>query len=742
MRFNLATILRWAVYAAAFIPLVIFSQYISPFHFGKVVVFRSLVELMLPLYLLLIWQDRSYMPRMSPVSWGILSFALAFTLATITSVESFFSFWGTLERMGGLFTFWHYVVFYFIMTSVLKTPEHWRRFIDCVLVAGVLSAIYGFGQKTDIGFFVGSGGRERIFGTIGNAALFAGYEIVISFLALTCLVQERLPGRKRFLQVVSVLGILAVIMTVVRGSLMGLGIGLTVFAVLHWLKFRTKTGKRTLIVLGSAAIILLIFVLTPLQNSGLVKNSRFLSRLTDTSFNTFTVKTRFWTWQSGLEGWKENPKTVLVGWGPEDFNVPFSKHFNPNIYTGPGSETFFDRAHNMFVEVLVTMGVVGLAAYVSIFVAIGITLWRLWKSGDEYSTYAIGLASLFIAYIIHNSFIFDTSANFIAFFSVAGFVSFLYLRNQPLPLNTRRNAGGLSKVLALAGVMAAVILVYSVNVVPAKANYSTTRAILLGWANDFSGAIAKFKESVAYDVPGKYEYRHRLAQFLLEYTNNSKPVTPEVKEVILFTINEVKKNISESGQDYLPHLYASRLYVTLGKDDPNSPYNDLALEQAQAALNISPNFVRTQYEFAQVYLNRKDYARAVEYFKKAVELNPRVGVSYWYLGFTEKERGNYAESAKIVEKAFENGYAPSKNDFGFLVELYSRLNDKPKIVRTYEWLVVAEPKNAQFFASLAAAYAQVGRIDDALNAARKAVVIDPAFIKEAQAFARSLGREL
>ena len=47
-----------------------------------------------------------------------------------------------------------------------------------------------------------------------------------------------------------------------------------------------------------------------------------------------------------------------------------------------------------------------------------------------------------------------------------------------------------------------------------------------------------------------------------------------------------------------------------------------------------------------------------------------------------------------------------------------------------------------FIASLAAAYAQVGRIDDALNAARKAVTIDPTFIKEAQAFARSLGREL
>jgi tetratricopeptide (TPR) repeat protein len=348
---------------------------------------------------------------------------------------------------------------------------------------------------------------------------------------------------------------------------------------------------------------------------------------------------------------------------------------------------------------------------------------------------------LFIAYIIHNLFIFDTSANFIAFFSVAGFVSFLSLRDKQLVSPKHRKAGGFARVLTFAGIIVAIVFAYSFNVVPAKANYATTRAILLGWANDFPGAIAKFKESVAYDVPGKYEYRNRLAQFILEYTNNSKPITPDVKEAILFTVDEVKKNITKDGQDYLPHLYASRLYVTLGKDDPGSTYNDMALEQAQSALDISPNFVRTQYEFAQVYLNRKDYVRAIEYFKKAVDLNPHVGVSYWYWGFTENERGNYVESARIVEQALNNGYAPSKNDFGFLVELYSRLNDSPKLVRTYEGLVKVEPKNAQFFASLAAAYVRVNRIDDALNAARKAVTIDPSFIKEAQAFARSLGRE-
>ncbi len=50
----LARIARYGIYATAFVALIIFSQFLSPFHFGKVVVFRSLVELLVPFYLLLV----------------------------------------------------------------------------------------------------------------------------------------------------------------------------------------------------------------------------------------------------------------------------------------------------------------------------------------------------------------------------------------------------------------------------------------------------------------------------------------------------------------------------------------------------------------------------------------------------------------------------------------------------------------------------------------------------------------
>ena len=120
----LVKFLRFGIYLAVFVPLVIFKDYISPFHFGKVVVFRSLIEILGVGYLALILKDRSYLPRRDKIFWAFFLFALAFSLTTLTSILKYPSFWGTLERMGGLWTFWHYFLFYIILTSILIKKEH------------------------------------------------------------------------------------------------------------------------------------------------------------------------------------------------------------------------------------------------------------------------------------------------------------------------------------------------------------------------------------------------------------------------------------------------------------------------------------------------------------------------------------------------------------------------------------------------------------------------------------------
>ena len=258
---NIKTILKYLIYASALMPLVIFSQHLSPFHFGKIVIFRSLVEVMFALYLVLVFKDRSYWPRRDKFFWAFLGFTLAYTITTFTSVNVYQSFWGTLERMGGLYSFWHYFVFYVVLTSVLRTKEEWFRFLEITVGAGALSAFYGFGQRTNLDFFIGSGGRSRIFGTIGNPALFAGYQILNFFLALILGLTASVKSQRNFFLISAFVMGLAVFMTAVRGSILGISVGLLVFVLLYFFETRSKLAKKALVGLVTLGILFVGFSL-------------------------------------------------------------------------------------------------------------------------------------------------------------------------------------------------------------------------------------------------------------------------------------------------------------------------------------------------------------------------------------------------------------------------------------------------------------------------------------------------
>lgn len=737
---NIRTILKYLIYATAFIPLVIFSQYISPFHFGKVIVFRSLVEIMLVLYLYLVARDSSYRPRVDKFFWAFLAFTAIYTLTALTSINVYQSFWGTLERMGGVYSFWHYFIFYIILTSTLKTKDEWVTFLKITVGVGVLSAFYGFGQRTNLEFFIGSGGRERIFGTIGNAALFAGYQILNVFIALILGVESTNKRNRNILFASAGIMVLAVFMTAVRGSLLGLSVGLLLFVFLYFSQTSSKLAKKILLSLLGLVIVFVGFSFA-FKDSSVIQNSRYLKRVTDFSPTNYTVQTRFWAWQAGLKGWSESPQKMMLGWGPENFNVPFSKHFNPLFFRGPGSETLFDRAHNMFVEVLVTTGLLGLIAYLGIFFVIFKSLWRL-RDNSKFRVVSWGLMSMTVAYMIHNAFIFDTSANLLVFFSVFGFMSYICRADDDKPKSVKAGlvSSGVANLLFVVLLIVLLFVIYQTNIKTAKANRSTTYGIVTGWSGDFTGALGYYNKATSYNVAGRYEYRNRFAQYLLDYSAEKVINSPEAMEAFKYAISLEEKNAEENPQDYLPELYLSRLNIILGKSDPKSPYNDEAMRHALKALSYSPTFVRTYYEVGQVYLNKKDYPNAILQFEKAIELNPKVGISYWYLGAVEMQYGQVEKALAHMTDAIDHGYSVTESDYLSLAGTYIKRNDFPHLVRAYEGLVKINPKNPQYLASLAVAYSKVGRIDEAVVAARLAAQVDPSFELDARRFVEQLGR--
>lgn len=798
----LAESLRLAVYAVAFVPLVVFSQFLATFHFGKVMVFRSGVEIMAVMYIALVWRDRSYLPRPTRILWGCLAFTLAFTVATVASVNPYISFWGTLERMGGLWTFWHYVLFFLIAAGVLRSRVQWRKMLRATVMASLLAAVYGVLQRTSFEFVLGAG-EERIFGTLGNAALFAGYEVVCVFLALTLLV-DRLqngaedhpaqdkrrgylwaaigPGiavlsyvlfcrvawkppaadtqtffaalpllipffwgvhktitdaeERAWLPGAILLDLVAIALTVVRGSFLGVGVGLLVFSVLYCLRYPSRLAWKALITLGVLAAVVLIILATPIRHSDLLRQSSILRRVTGTSFQEYSSRTRYLAWKIGLAGWRETPRTVLVGWGPEMFNVPFSKRFDPYFYDSFAAQTFYDRAHNMFVEVLVTMGLLGLAAYLFLYWGLVTAALKI-RGRPADAVFGIGLLSLVVAYAIHNFFIFDTSANFLVFFITLGFASFLIApARQETPRPCPFAAFRLPVVALIA--VAAAGLIWHTNVRQSLANYRMTRAIVKSWRGDFDGAVRGFQEVIASDVPGKYEYRHRFAQYVIDALGNAK-ITPEQEQVIRIAIQEVQKNADESQMDYLPLFHLSRLHIMLGKDNPTSPSNDEAITYSQAVLKISPTFVRSYYELAQAYLNKKEFDRAVECFRKAAELSPKVAISFWYWGMAELERGHSAEGLRLIDESRAKGYALKEGEYLRLAVALDKLGENARLVEIFETLTKMAPANAEHHLNLANVYARVGKKDRSVAEARRAAQLDPKLEPKLREFVQQMG---
>ena len=290
-------------------------------------------------------------------------------------------------------------------------------------------------------------------------------------------------------------------------------------------------------------------------------------------------------------------------------------------------------------------------------------------------------------------------------------------------------------LLVLAG-----ILIYKTNIEPLKANYACTRAILAGRGGDNQKAFNKYREALSYKSPqGKYEIRHKLAKFIIQYNSGLKRKENSISEETLdYTIEEVKKNIEAHPLDYIPYLYVGRMYIIMIGEEEGA--GKKAEEYIEGALTINDKNPRVWYELGQAQLSQKKEQAAIKSFKRALELNPDVRESNWFLGMTYVQADEEEKAVEYIEKAIEKGYnyKDSIGDIMRLVDLYSRLRNYYKVIDLYKVAIAEQPDNPQFYASLAATYRVVGDIENAIFYAQRAAEINPDFKEGMEAFINSL----
>lgn len=384
------------------IALPILSDYGFLFPLGRDIIFRIIVEILLGLYIVLIFLDKSFLPKPNWLLWSLIGFWLINGIATINSLQPIFSFWGNPFRGHGFFSLTHYLIFFIILTSVIKNSYIWKKIIWLSIIISLPITLFSL---YEILSYV-----PRTQSTLNNPNFLAAYLLLIFFITLGTLIKEKNRDLRIFLMTALALQFLSLLFTKTRGAYIGLAIGVIAFFFL-FTYFKAKKNKKQKLIFWSGIIMLIILFFIILILNGNI--SWFLNTLSlpihEVSPRFISIVQRFESYDTAWQGTIEKP---LLGVGPENFVIIFDKFYSGSLEAT--NYRWFDKVHNVFLETSVTTGIFGLLAYLAI-------LFFAFKYGRK----DIALIVTLIAYITQNQFNIDATSSLIYFFLWLGLANFL-----------------------------------------------------------------------------------------------------------------------------------------------------------------------------------------------------------------------------------------------------------------------------------------------------------------------------
>ncbi|MBI4128989.1 MAG: O-antigen ligase family protein [Parcubacteria group bacterium] len=730
----LSVILFWILAAILATPLFVSSQFFFPYIFTKFLYFRTLIIAAGGVWLLFLWSDPRYRPQRAPITVAVILYVLVSTLAALFGENVSKSFWGTVERGEGLFTLYFLALYFVILVSVLRFRREWTRFLSVSFVVSLLASLYAFEQQ--FGILRAVTGREwalvgtgsRVSSTIGNPAFFAAYLLIHIFLGIL-LFSERKSMRWRVLIAAGVLFEFVILFfTGTRGALLGLGTGVLIFGILAGIwgeRQNVRIAARSTLI----TCLLLVLVVWMYRTNPIIQKTPGLNRLASISRSDITTRNRLLVWEASWKGWRNR---LLLGYGYENYSIPFNKYFPPKIYDDPGSQIWFDRAHNIIFDVGLTGGFAGLAAYGGIFLAAGVSLGKLLFRQSRLTREPIVLVALLGAYGVQNLFVFDTISSYIPFFTVLAYIQFLSQSDAHgirAPQEVTRHA--IIPAALLAGVCAvgvAALYIFAYRFIPS--NHALALALAYQNAGRADAALAEYESSLSGSGFQREEMLQKFTDFVV--TSGGQIPRTEFARVTARIIGELEDLVETSPYDVRNYLYLMTLH--------NAARGDAAVRYADVARSLSPTRPHVYTTIGHTYLLRarsaekrgaaseaRDfYSAALENFRTAASLNDRVIESRWQLAAAYLAAGDRAraeEEFTSLDKGFGVPYA-AKENLQRLVRIMLSFERYGEAARLTRDLIVIEPGVASSYVQLAILEACNGNFDHARIEAERAVELD------------------
>jgi len=631
-------------------PFIRNTAFYFPFVGPKGLYLMAVVEAAFFLWVILAWRWKQYRPSLkNPVIAAILVFLGVSFVSAALGADFSASFWSKFERMGGVLMFLHLGAFALVASSVLEKKDWIWLFCASAAVAAIIGLDALFDQSA-----VSRGG-----GFIGNDSFLGTYLLFNAFFALYLFFSHRL-SQNRWMKIFG--GVMFFIISFclvfegtqlwksligneaydfggiikdvagggARAAKISLAAGIAFFGML-WLAVRKNKIVRNAAIVFTSLLVLSSFllVLSVFQKSG-----PGYKAMVD-KFGEGTIQGRVVVWEIGWKAFLERP---ALGWGPENFNLAFARYYNPCLGSAVcGREIWYDRAHNIIVDTLVEVGILGLISYLAMFCAAIYSLWKAYFSKRADFAAAGIFTALFAAYFLQNLTVFDMVASYLMLFMCLGFAASLSrpkLADEkvwPLPMGLQNIAAPL-----VAGIVCFCFFVAG----PASAGRNTIRAVSKSYGSPQK--IEAYRFALEASPIGKHQIRIFLAHQWLIALQDEKIGTQVTRDQSLaiyeYLAGELEKSCRESPLDYQSYLELGRIYN--GWALLSASKLPLAENILKKAIEISPNNQQAYWELTQTYLYLARIGDAEATIRKASDLYPD----------NIKAKAMIAEIEKIKEK--------------------------------------------------------------------------------------------
>jgi len=718
------------------IPFFVYPRLFYPFISTKIFSFQILVQIIFAAWLILFFYTRKYRVDIkNPLVLTLIIFMGILVLSIFTGMDGYRSFWSTVERMDGVSTNLHFLVWFIVLISVFRERKDWKRFLVISLVVSFIVSLYGLGQK--IGWIETpgiTGISSRISSTLGNPIYLAVYSMVNIFIAGFLLFSNWFVRKWPFILLIFI-NMAVIILAASRAVVATMGLAFFVFLI-FFLFHHYKERKQIFISLAAILTILFILIVVFIIRADLREAilSRFPTTVQRLANLDITKDERFRVWGIAWEGFKEKP---ITGWGWGNFNIVSNKHLDSTF-----SEQWYDYSHNRIMDLLVMTGIPGTAAYlIFYFILLYYSIRgavRKKKAGEKLAGFILFL--LFFTYFVQNLALFDSPAPAIVFYFMVAFVYFYSTSaNQDIQnIKPQKDKDLLCPRIKFPNLFTVIVLVLlfsaqmHFNINPAKASMAGVRAKALSRL-DLAVGFEEYKKSLARQSFTNYEISMLLATTIFENTPPKSAKDQQIyTEMLNFAISKLEESVARHPYDTQAHLLLGNLYNIAAAANPNlTEQAEIALQKAAA---LSPKRYIIYVELTRTANLKKNLEEEAKYLQRAVELNPKSAELHWQLAIILLAKEEYDRGLAEIKKAEELGYQASE-DLNFnqlLSTAYFQTGQYEKALKLINEGLEKRPNDPSLLVQRIILYEKLGMINLAQSELDKFKVLYPYLIKDVE----------